>query len=77
MALIYLALCGAFLMMRLTDDGGLNKLDIIPMLALVTLWLGGTCHAVLVREHVFATQEPADVSRRARWCVTSASYSWL
>lgn len=63
-ALAYLALCGVFLVMPFTDDDGLNKLDIIPMLALISLWFGGTCHAVLVREHVFATAASAD---RPRW----------
>ncbi|AQZ65499.1 Signal transduction response regulator / Disease resistance domain-containing protein / Tetratricopeptide repeat-containing protein [[Actinomadura] parvosata subsp. kistnae] len=62
-ALVYVALCGIFLVVPLSDEDGLNKLDIIPMLALITLWLGGTCHAVLVREHVFTPTRSADLPR--------------
>ncbi|UBU15890.1 AfsR/SARP family transcriptional regulator [Nonomuraea gerenzanensis] len=65
-ALVYVVLCGVFLVMPLSDADGLNELDIIPVLALVTLWLGGTCHAVLVREHVF-TPPAASVAELPRW----------
>ncbi|MEV4163530.1 AfsR/SARP family transcriptional regulator [Nonomuraea dietziae] len=86
-ALAYLGLGAIFLVMPFTDDDGLNKLDIIPMLALITLWFGGTCHAVLVREQVFARDPSVE---RPRWqkvaggaalvlvsLVAAAGYVWL
>lgn len=86
-ALVYLALCGVFLVMPFTDDDGLTRLDIIPMLALVSLWFGGTCHAVLVREHVFTPTSSADMPRWKKVVrgaglalfalVATAGYVWL
>lgn len=86
-ALVYFGLAGIFLIVPFTDDDGLNKLDIIPMLALVSLWMGGTCHAVLVREHVFAHRPSRPMSRGRRVAggvgliamaaVATAGYWWL
>ncbi|GAA3066756.1 AfsR/SARP family transcriptional regulator [Streptosporangium carneum] len=86
-ALAYLGLCGVFLVTPLSDDDGLNRLDVVPMLALISLWLGGTCHAVLVREHVFAPTPPSEQPRWTRTggevglalfvLVAAAGYVWL